>query len=82
MSNTWPGGKRRALSQSDHEKWNANNYPGTLQICVECDEPTGFCEDDGLWNDDGEPLCIDCSKRLEGKDVNKSKKKRDRFEHG
>lgn len=58
--NTWPGGYRHSMLQSEHAAWNAANYPGTLQMCVECDEPTGRCEDDELLNDDGEPLCPDC----------------------
>jgi len=51
------------MSQSDHEKWNASNYPGTLQLCDICDSPTGRCEDDSLYADDeGEvgPLCEVC----------------------
>ena len=60
MPNTWPGSVRHAMTQSEHEMWNASNYPGTRQLCVECEEPTGQCEEDGLWNDDGEPLCRDC----------------------
>jgi hypothetical protein len=50
-SNTWPGGRRRALSQSEHEAWNANNYPGTRALCHLCDEPTG---DEGY-------ICPDCA---------------------
>ena len=60
MENTWPGGYRHAMSQTEHEKWNSYNYPGTLQICSECGEPTGFCEEDGIWSKDGEPLCERC----------------------
>jgi hypothetical protein len=60
-TNTWPGGTRHALDQGDHEAWNATHYPGTRQICVECDEPTTFCEEDGLWLDDGTgPFCSPC----------------------
>lgn len=58
--NTWPGGERHAMSQCAHEKWNASNYPGTLQLCTKCDEPTGNCEDDTNWSADEEPLCWDC----------------------
>ena len=58
--NTWPNGVRRALDQSEHERWNASNYPGTRQLCSECDEPTGRCEEDSMWSDDGEPLCETC----------------------
>ncbi len=58
--NTWPCGYRHAITQAEHDAWNATHYPGTLQICVTCDEPTGRCEDDGMWNADGEPLCESC----------------------
>ena len=59
--NEWPGGKRHAMSQTDHEKWNTLHYPGTRQLCAICDEPTGRCEDDTLSVDniDG-PLCEKC----------------------
>lgn len=63
MNNTWPGGRRKALHQSEHEAWNANNYPGTRQLCVLCDEPTGRCEDDSIYLEDKEetgPLCESC----------------------
>jgi hypothetical protein len=62
MSNTWPGGNRHAMSQSDHAKWNNENYPGTLEICCKCDEPTGNCEEDNTLDDDGDPYCYDCAK--------------------
>lgn len=68
--NTWPGGVRRALLQSEHEAWNRTTYPGTRQLCEECGEATGNCEDDSLyWSGDPEerwdrdgigPLCWPC----------------------
>lgn len=59
--NTWPGGRRHAMAQSQHNTWNANNYPGTLQLCSLCGEPTGRCEDDSIYLDDGdEPICEEC----------------------
>ena len=59
--NTWPDGKKRALSQSEHERWNARNYPGTRQICVWCDRPTERCEDDAIYLESGKgPLCTEC----------------------
>lgn len=67
--NTWPGGHRHAIHQSDHETWNARNYPGTRQICVKCESETGRCEEDSLYIDDQTPLredqqhgpfCDDC----------------------
>lgn len=31
------------------------------QVCVECGNRTGFCEEDALYDDDGYgPLCEDC----------------------
>jgi len=64
--NTWPGGKRRALSQSEHAEWNANNYPGTLQLCDTCESTTGRCEEDSIYLDSGAgPLCEDCYHKTE-----------------
>ena len=54
--------RRHAMDQSAHEAWNAKHYPGTLQLCSVCDEPTGRCEEDAMWTDDGEPLCESCYK--------------------
>ena len=59
--NTWPGGYRHAMTQAEHAKWNAQNYPGTLQICVNCSEATGRCEEDSIYAaDDSGPLCENC----------------------
>ena len=60
MRNSWPDGIRRPMSQGEHARWNANNYPGTLQLCSECGEPTGRCEEESLYVDDFGPLCLDC----------------------
>ena len=59
--NTWPGGHRHAMSQSEHERWNATHYPGTRQMCMLCDQPTERCEEDEFRVDeiDG-PLCRAC----------------------
>jgi hypothetical protein len=54
--NSWPGGKRHAMSQSAHKSWNAQHYPGTLQLCSVCGFPTDRCEEDTLDIGDG-PLC-------------------------
>ena len=59
--NTWPNGVRRAMTQSEHESWNDRNYPGTLEICCKCDEPTGNCEEDNIVADDGNPYCHSCA---------------------
>lgn len=58
--NTWPGGKRHAISQLAHESWNASHYPGTRQLCCRCDIPTERCEEDAIYIDDIGPLCIEC----------------------
>ena len=59
--NSWPGGHRRGLFPSEHEEWNANHYPGTRQLCCECDKPTGRCEDDEIFTEAGVgPLCVEC----------------------
>jgi len=58
--NTWPGLDKHAMTQSEHESWNASNRPGTRQVCSECGEPTGKCEDDSLLSKDVEPLCDSC----------------------
>jgi len=61
MRNSWPDGIRRPMSQGEHARWNASHYPGTLQLCSECGEPTGRCEEDAIYTDDGAgPLCPDC----------------------
>ena len=49
------------MSQDAHEAWNARNYPGTRQLCCDCDEPTGRCEEDSMYADDDHgPLCEPC----------------------
>lgn len=64
--NTWPGGRRHAMTQGQHEAWNAHEYPGTRQLCERCDEPTGQCEEDSFYLDDGTgPLCRECYRELE-----------------
>ena len=60
--NTWPGGRRHAMSQNAHEEWNAQHYPGTRQLCSRCEQPTGRCEEDSLAIEDGGPLCEECWK--------------------
>jgi len=58
------------LSQSTHAKINSKYYPGTRQLCYECDQPTGRCEDDTLSWEDISPLCEECfdvkEKEVEG----------------
>lgn len=52
-----------ARSQAEHERINAREYPGTRELCCECDEPTGRAGigEDSLYTDDGEgPFCETC----------------------
>ena len=52
----------KALHQHEHEAINAREYPGTRQLCATCDEPTGRCEEDSIFTEDGDgPLCPDSS---------------------
>jgi len=54
----WWRGKKH--DQSTHERINARHYPGTRQLCKLCDEPTGRCEDDSMYDSDNGPLCETC----------------------
>lgn len=56
----------KARSQSEHEKLNAKEYPGTRQLCTVCDAPTGHCEEDSLYFEGHEdaPLCEECYERI------------------
>ena len=58
--NTWPDNKKRAMHQSEHNRWNARNHPGTRQICSECGEETEKCEEDSLYAGEIGPLCESC----------------------
>ena len=50
-----------ARTQAEHESINRVCYPGTRQICVLCDEPTGRCEEDSIYlEDETGPLCPVC----------------------
>jgi len=51
-----------------HRVINGSSYPGTRQLCIECDEPTGKCEEDTLSIEDIFPLCNDCYDSLDGLD--------------
>lgn len=57
-------GEVRALSQNVHEAINARHYPGTRQLCTNCDEPTGRCEEDSMYIEDVGPLCETCRDNL------------------
>ena len=59
-SNSWPSGKRHAMHQDAHERWNQTHYPGTRQLCVECERPTERCEEDAIYKGDIGPLCEGC----------------------
>jgi len=48
----------KAHSQAEHRHINATEYPGTRQLCCECNEPTERCEEDEYRLDNGYgPLC-------------------------
>ena len=56
-----------ARTQAEHDAINAVEYPGTRQLCVCCDSPTGRCEEDSIFlppkdpNGNGlGPLCEEC----------------------
>lgn len=63
--NTSPDDRRRCLTQSEHESWNAENYPGTRQLCNACDIPIGRCEEDSIFDADGNPICEACNENRE-----------------
>lgn len=66
--NEWPNGYKHALTPDEHERWNAAHFPGTRQLCIKCENPTGRCEEDSIYLErtvpDGAsygPLCRDCA---------------------
>jgi hypothetical protein len=67
--NSWPGGNRHAMAQGAHERWNSSNYPGTRQLCIDCEEPTERCEEDAIYIDDHGPLCPQCYANQNGGDT-------------
>ena len=54
-----------AMTPDQHERYNAQHYPGTRQLCTKCEEPTERCEEDAILNVDGEPLCESCAENLD-----------------
>lgn len=58
--NTWPGGTRHAMDQRVHARWNAARYPGTRQLCIICEQPTGRCEEDAMFIGEIGPICELC----------------------
>lgn len=65
MTNEWWRG--RAWDQATHTAINSQHYPGTRQLCVTCDIPTGRCEDDAIYAGDIGPLCEGCFAGIEEK---------------
>lgn len=49
-----------AYTQDEHNRINAREYPGTRQLCCQCEEPTERCEEDSIYIDDLGPLCEIC----------------------
>ncbi len=39
-----------------------------LELCYMCDDPTGRCGEDSMWDKDGNPLCEDCN-QIYGEDA-------------
>ena len=57
--------ERIARFQREHNEINAREYPGTRQICIRCDCPTGKTEDTSLWSDFGDgPFCEECYEKV------------------
>lgn len=54
----------RAISQDAHERINAREFPGTRQLCSKCDEPTGRCEEDSIYDEHGNFVCEDCCEQM------------------
>ncbi len=58
---------RKTFDQCTHERINSQNYPGTRQLCCDCDAPTGRCEDDSNFFGEIGPLCDECLENYESK---------------
>ena len=61
------------MCPEEHECWNASHYPGTRQLCCECEEPTGRCEEDSLFvetesSESVGPLCKTCYDEMKGEE--------------
>lgn len=61
---------KRGMYPEQHARYNARHYPGTRQLCCQCEEPTGRCCEDELCVEgpDGEevgPLCEACYAALQ-----------------
>mgnify|MGYP000957022171 CR=1 FL=1 len=62
----------KARHQHEHERINRREYPGTRQLCVRCETPTGRCEEDAIYDysngidDPHGPLCEECFDELNG----------------
>ena len=58
----------KARSQAEHQHINADSYPGTREICINCGDPTGKAgkDDDSLYLYDEGPYCQDCYDQIKG----------------
>jgi hypothetical protein len=45
-----------------------NTWPEGRQLCCQCDQPTGRCEDDAIYDGDLGPLCPDCVRIIREKE--------------
>ena len=58
----------RLRSQVEHDGINRREWPGTRQLCVECNCATGRCEEDSLYaGGEIDPLCESCWTEFEEK---------------
>ncbi len=59
----------KARTQEEHKRINATEYPGTRQMCIDCDDLTGRCEEDAIYtNLEYGPLCEECWDKYRGLD--------------
>ncbi len=62
--NIWPKGYPHVMNQDEHAAWNSYNYPGTRQLCSECNDETDRCDEDSMYVDELGPLCENCYNKL------------------
>jgi len=55
------GGFNRALTQEQHAEVNSVHPGLTLQYCDLCGDATGRCEEDAMYDDDGNTICENCA---------------------
>ena len=63
LINDFDSGKRKSFYPAEHERINAVRYPGTRQLCEQCGDETGRCEEDAMHDKYGRVVCGDCYDR-------------------